>query len=42
MEQLGDFYYVVELGINMGYFTIRIFTTIQDMKKIVTEFGTLR
>ena len=41
MQQLEAFHYVTELDLNTGYSTIRIPTTIQDMKRIVTEFGKL-
>ena len=41
-QQLEGFQYDTTLYINMGYYTIRIFPTSQDMSTIVTEFGKFR
>ena len=42
MTQLEGFQYATALDINMGYYTIRLPPTSQDMAKIVTEFGKFR
>ena len=39
MHQLEVFQYATALYINMGYYTIRLSPTSQDMTAIVTEFG---
>ena len=39
MQKLEGFQYATVLDINMGYYTIKIFPTSQDMMVIVTEFG---
>ena len=42
MQQLEGYHYATVLDLNMGYYTIRISPTSQDMKTIVTEFGKFR
>ena len=39
MQQLEGFQYAAALYIHMGYYTISLFPTSQDMTTIVTEFG---
>ena len=39
MKQLGGLQYAKALYLNMGYYTIRIYPAIQDMKTIIIEFG---
>ena len=42
MHKLEIFKYATELDLNMGYYTIRLSPTSQDMTTIVTEFGKFR
>ena len=42
MQQLEVSQYATTLDLNIGYYTIRIFLTSQDMTRIVTEFGEFR
>ena len=42
MHQLKGLHYATALVLNMGYYTTSISPAIQDMAKIVTEFGTFR
>ena len=42
MQHLEVFQYTTELYISMGYYTIRLSPTSQDMTRIVTEFGKFR
>ena len=42
MKQLEGFQCATELDLNMGYFTIRLSTAIQDMMMTVTKFGKFR
>ena len=42
MQKLEGFHYVASLDLNMGYYTIRLSPTSQDMTTIVTEFGKFR
>ena len=39
MQQLEGYQNATSLYLNMGYYTIRLSPTIQDMMTIVTEFG---
>ena len=42
MQQLEVFHYVTALNLNMGYYTIRLTPTSQDIKAIVNKFGKFR
>ena len=42
MTQLEGFQYATALDINMGYYTIRLFPSSQDMTRIVAESGKFR
>ena len=42
MQQLGVLQYTSALYLNMGYYTIRLSPSSQDMTTIVTEFGKFR
>ena len=42
MQQMEGFQYMTELYPHMGYYTIRISPSRQDMMTIVTEFGKFR
>ena len=42
IQQLEGLQYATELDINMGYYTIRIFTASKDTTTIVTEFEKFR
>ena len=39
MQKLEGFEYATALDINMGYYNIRFYPSIQDTMTIVTEFG---
>ena len=39
IHHLEVFQYVIELDLNMGYYTIGVFSISQDMTTIVNEFG---
>ena len=42
IKQLKGFQYAPILDLNMGYYTMRLFTASKDMKLIVTGFGKFR
>ena len=42
MQQLEGIQYSTALDINMGYYTIRLYPTSQEMTTFVTEFGKFR
>ena len=42
MKKLEGFQYATELCLNMGYYTIILSPTSQDMMTIITEFGIFR
>ena len=42
MKQLEGLQYATSLYLNMGYYTIRLSPTRQEMKTIVTKFGKFR